>query len=147
MKKTKYTDAILEARFRARARLAIAWETYGGTSAEVSPTEQLKQMKNEFVHFVEWVHGKNALHEAVQVLKEYPLTSRRCPYDREERKNFSLWLTCAEWDACRAKLIALRKWKLIDIEPSACDDGIYLAVEAREEAKFVINHIIVGEVF
>ena len=144
MKKTEYTNTILKERFRARARLAIAWEQH---DSNVSPLDLLSQTERKFYNAVEWVHGWDAVKDAKRVLKEYPLTSHLCPYAREERKSFSLWLTCEEWSACRAKLIALRKWGLIDIESSACEHGIYLAVEAREETKFIINRIIAGEAF
>lgn len=144
MKKTEYTNAILKERFRARARLAIAWEQHDDN---VSPLDLLSQTEHGFYDAVEWAHGWDAVTDAKRVLKEYPLTSRLCPYDREERKSFSLWLSYEEWNACRAKLIALRKWELIDIESSACDNGVYLAITAREETKFIINHIITGEAF
>lgn len=144
MKKTEYTNAILKERFRARARLAIAWEQHDGNA---SPLDLLSQTERNFYNAVEWMCGWDAVKDAKRVLKEYPLTSHLCPYDREERKSFSLWLSYEEWSACRVKLIALRKWGLIDIESSACDNGIYLAITAREEAKFVINHIITEEAF
>ena len=144
MKNTEYTNAIFKERFRARARLAIAWERHDDN---VSPLDLLSQTERNFCDAVEWAHGWDAVKDAKRVLKEYPMTSHLCPYDREERKSFSLWLSYEKWSACRAKLIALRKWGLIDIESSAGGNGGYLAMTAREGAECISNRSITEEGF
>lgn len=139
MKKIDYTAEILAERFRARARLAVAWAKHDDTT---SPTKMLAHAENDFFATVEWVYGWDASEQAVAMLDKYPLTSRKCPYDLADRKPSSLWLFREEWEVCRADLLALNRWGLASIEPSACDDGIYLAVSCRAEAVPLINRII-----
>ena len=140
MKKTDYTTEILSERFSARARLAIAWANHD--ELEASPMELLEKAESDFFASVEWVYGWDASEEAVKVLEKYPLTSRTCPYDTANRKSFSVWLTREEWEACRADLLALDRWKLVNIESSACDDNIYLSISCRSDAVPLINRII-----
>lgn len=137
--KNIYTDIIFAERFRARARLAIAWVRNKNND---TPAEAIDRAENDFYAALEWVYGWEAVKDAVLVLCKYPLTSRTCPYDLAERRDYNIWCTRDEWLACRDELIALRKWKLIDLEPSACDDGIYLAIACRPEAVSIIDNII-----
>ena len=139
MKNSIYTDIILAARFRARARLVIARER--GEKKE-APVKLLAHVKNDFFAGLQWEHGAKIADMAVSVLREYPLTSCMCPYDTAERAPHSTWMTWDEWHACNNELRALRKWRLIDFEPSACDDGIYLSISCRPEAVSIISHII-----
>ena len=134
-----YTNIILEHRFCARARLAIARDC---NEKKEAPAKLLAHVKEDFFAGLKWEYGAEIADTAVSILDEYPLTSCMCPYDFAERTAHNTWLTWAEWSACGGKLCTLRKWRLIDLEPSACDDGIYLAINCRAEAIPLINHII-----
>lgn len=77
MKNSIYTDIILAARFRARARLVIARER--GEKKE-APAELLTHVKNDFFAGLQWEHGAKIADMAVSVLRKYPRLPLACAH-------------------------------------------------------------------